>query len=69
MPVVSEFAGNSLPKSKYIYLLFVIALSFDWTKRFFSRVKKLLRFSDWPMCVTKRVFHMGKIYSKNSVSI
>ncbi len=57
MPVVSEFAGNSL-------LCHLIGRN-----AFSARVKKLFRFSDWPMCVTKRVFHMGKIYSKNSVSI
>ena len=58
MSVVSEFPGNSL----LCHLIGRNAFSH-------ARVKKLFRFSDWPMCVTKRVFHMGKIYSKNSVSI
>ena len=53
MSAVSELAVNSL-----------FCHYFDWTKRFFSRVKKLFRFSYWPMCVTKRVFTWVKSIRK-----
>jgi hypothetical protein len=36
--------------------LYIIVLSFDWTKHFFSRVGKIFHFSDWLTCVAKQVF-------------